>query len=195
MKNNLLVQAAVLIALASAARAQSIEFIRSSGESFLDIPNPAAVVAPEPVSATPAVSPDVLERLLKADDELARVQTLLGQYVVGSTINGPVLRRAPVELTLGADYESILAAFPFLQRTVVNGQIRVRLGADVASEYGRVRAEFAARLPKLILLEKLAGVDRDLSRGHLVWARSLMILSQPECVNMAGRTPWPDYCS
>lgn len=187
--------AGALVLLAPVARAQSIESVRASGEDFFAGASLEQAAAPDPAPTMPAApSPDVLDRLLKTDEDIARVQTLLGQYVVGASISGPVLRRAPVDVTVGADYEAILAAFPFLQRTAVNGQIRVRLGADVASEYGRVRAEFMARLPRLILLEKLAGVDKDMSKGHLVWARALQIVSQPECVNMAGRSPWPDYC-
>ena len=40
-----------------------------------------------------------------------------------------------------------------------------------------------------------AGLGNDLSKGHLVWARGLKIVSQPECVELAGKSPWPGFCS
>lgn len=165
-----------------------------------------AGVFSEPVPSIPSVriaaagpaqapSPEMVERLFKADDEVVRLQALLGRYVVGRTISGPVLITSPVEVQLGVEYRDILGLFPALRPVEADGRLRVRLGADIPSEYARIRAEFMARLPRLILLEKATGVGRDLSRGHLVWARSLQVLSQPECVGLAGREPWPDHCS
>lgn len=153
---------------------------------------PMRVAAAE---AAPPPNPDMVERLFKADDEVVRLQALLGRYVVGRTLSGPVLITAPVEVQLGLEYRDILGIFPGLRPVEADGRLRVRLGADIPSEYARIRAEFMARLPRLILLEKATGVGRDLSRGHFVWARSLQVVSQPECVGLAGRDPWPDYCS
>ncbi len=166
-------------------------------DAYLPEPGPrvqAAVPRAVAVGET-APNPELVDRLLKADDELVRVQTLLGAYVIGTTINGPILRREPVELVVGLDFQELLGKFPFLHATRVDGRIVVRLGSNVQSEYAQLRAEFMARLPRLTLLERLTGVGNDLSKGHLVWARGLKIISQPECVEMAGRNPWPGFCS
>jgi len=179
----------------SGARAQSIEAARLSVENLLASAASVKVAVPVAAAAEAAPSQETLDRLFKADDEIVRLQTLLGQYVVGKTINGPVLRKAPVEIELGAEYKDVLALFPSLRQTVVDGRIRVRIGEDVAAEYGRLRAEFMARLPRLILLERVSGLGNDLSRGHLTWARGLQIVSQPECVELVGRVPWPGFCS
>ncbi len=166
-------------------------------DAYLPEPGPR-VSAPVPRGVAvgqAAPDPDMVDRLLKADDELVRVQTLLGAYVVGTTINGPILRREPVELVVGMDFQELLGKFPFLPATRVDGRFVVRLGTNTQAEYAQLRAEFMARLPRLILLERLAGLGNDLSKGHLVWARGLKIVSQPECVELAGKSPWPGFCS
>lgn len=165
------------------------------GLEWIDVP-PVKVAKPA-VLAAEAVqpSPDLLDRLFKTDDEIVRVQTLLGHYVIGKTISGPILIPNPVEIVIGAEYRDILQLFPFLRTVAVDGRFRVRLGTNIAAEYGRIRAEFMARMPRLILLEKATGMGNDLSRGHMIWARGLQIISQPECVGTVGRSPWPDFCS
>lgn len=166
------------------------------GLEWIDVPavtsaKPAVIAAQAPVP-----NPDLLERLFKTDDEIVRVQTLLGHYVIGKTISGPVLIPNPVEILIGGEFRDVLNLFPFLRSVAVDGRIKVHLGGgNIAAEYGRIRAEFMARLPRLILLEKATGLGTDLSRGHMIWARGLQIVSQPECVGIVGRSPWPDYCS
>lgn len=157
----------------------------------VEVSVPRSMAVGEPA----APNPDLFDRLLKADDEVVRVQNLLGHYVIGATINGPILRREPIELVVDIGYQDLLAKFPFLRQTHVDGRIKVRLGDNVAGEYGQLRAEFMGKLPRLILLERIAGLGNDLSRGHMVWARRLQIVSQPECVDLAGRNPWPAFCS
>lgn len=166
-------------------------------DAYLPEPGPRAQApVPRGMAVGDSVpNPDLVDRLLKADDELVRVQTLLGAYVVGTTINGPILRREPVELVVGLDFQELLGKFPFLPASQANGRIVVRLGTNTQAEYAQLRAEFMARLPRLILLERLAGVGNDLSKGHLIWARGLKIVSQPECVELAGKNPWPGFCS
>lgn len=166
-------------------------------DAYLPEPGPRAQVPVLLGIAVGEAAPDpgVVDRLLKADDEMVRVQTLLGAYVVGSTIHGPILRREPIELTVGLDFQDLLGKLPFLPAAQADGRIVVRLGTNTQAEYAQLRAEFMARLPRLILLERLAGLGNDLSKGHLVWARGLKIISQPECVELAGKNPWPGFCS
>ena len=136
-------------------------------DAYLPEPGPrvqAAVPRAVAVGET-APNPELVDRLLKADDELVRVQTLLGAYVIGTTINGPILRREPVELVVGLDFQELLGKFPFLHATRVDGRIVVRLGSNVQSEYAQLRAEFMARLPRLTLLERLT----DLVAGMRGW--------------------------
>lgn len=188
MKSPILAVAA--LCCGTAVWAQPFEAQLSAAERHLWAARPLVLPA-KPHRPDPAL----LDRLFKADDEVLRLRTLLGQYVVGQTVNGPILIANPVEIHFGIDFRDVLALFPFLRPVELDGRIRIRIGDNVAGEYGKVRAEFLARLPRVILLEKAAGIERDLSRGHLVWARNLQILSQPECAGLAGREPWPYYCS
>ncbi|MEK7858146.1 MAG: hypothetical protein AAB320_03310 [Elusimicrobiota bacterium] len=118
------------------------------------------------------------------------VQSLLGKYVVGSSISGPILRKEPFELEVDVRFAALVSKYPFLG-AVTNGRIRVNPGENVAAQYQALRAEFIGRLGGAI---SAAGREpRTIALAR--WARSLRILSQPDCLDIFTRLPWPDFCS
>ena len=175
--------AAVILMTTSAARAGLVDIAPITDAK----PAVFTAIAAEPDSY-------LTQLMFNTDYDITCMQTLLGQYVAGRSINGPVLISNPVEIKLSMECVRVLRQFPFLHVVMENGHLDVLLGGNAPSEYGRIRAEFMASMPRLIKLERMVGAGNELSRGHLLWARNLMIVGQHECVNMVGPNEWRQYC-
>jgi hypothetical protein len=112
------------------------------------------------------------------------------QGLVGSMIAAPgdVFSRGPtlknvVTITVSVDYCRILKLV-FGIDAVIGTTIRFNSSDEVAAKYNSMRAEYMSLLGQAIAT--LGEEGRPIIGASLTWGRGMYVLSQPDCINIAG---------
>jgi hypothetical protein len=124
--------------------------------------------------------------------DLQALQGLIGSLIAepGTVFTrGPKLKRS-VQIAVDVDFARIIQRV-IGQNIGVGGSLSCNNSDEVAARYNSFRGEYMSVLGQVLALGESV---RPIVGASLTWARSNYVLSQPECISIAGWS-FKDQCS